>query len=159
MGQVKLSGTIVGGPVGVSAGFPGAVTTIDLETTPAPKPMQVADSGPRSVNSSGAYVSVGSIGSGMSVEQGTFLYLRTNAPVWVRRTIYQSPGPDLTVEERVHGLLIVEFPPGEYLKLLEVKGSAQVEYFVSGSQLPGVVRLIQFSAHTSPLPTRKNDHV
>lgn len=140
MGQLTISGTILGGPAQVGgAGFPGALFTTVLGTAPSPKPFSVATGivSRRVSQASPGFAALQGVGPTDTVTAGDFLYLRSDSGVVLRvsnRDPLNPAGPALTTLIPVQGLAILEFPPSSPLVLLEVQGSAQLEYFVSGPQ-------------------------
>jgi len=137
MGQIVVQGSITGGPPQQGVGFPQAVFTTQLATTPSPKPFsaatgvlirRVAQVGP-------GFVGLTGVGPDDTVVRGDTLYFRSDAQVLLRisQTDPLNPGgPALVRELLVSGLLICEFPPASPLVLLEVQGSATIEYCISG---------------------------
>ena len=84
----------------------------------------------RTVSSPSAFVALE--GAGTTVTRCDFLYLHSNADVTLRLTTDDGSGGSVVVELPHVGLLIKEFPASKFLKLVEVKGSAQVSYLVTG---------------------------
>lgn len=133
--SVSLTGTLIAGPGTVTeSSFPGGVTNIPIALTPPAKSFNVDSGGTRSVSSPSAYVALTGVGVADTVTQGKFLYLRTSTPMLVRLTTVNPPGADVVSVVPVQGLLVLEFDPAKYLKLLEVQGSGVVEWFVCGEQ-------------------------
>ena len=124
MGQVDLEGSIVSSPGTSSDGtsVPTATQTIPLRTTFSPRPWQV-EAGPnaRQITSPSAYVTLSGVGATDTVTKGTFLYVRSNAPVNVRLTMVNMQGGSPVVSVvNLYGTLIQEFPDTGQLTLLEV---------------------------------------
>ena len=138
MGQISLDGTITSGPpTSVPPGAtPAATDTIPLSTLATPKGWNVV-TGPNSRNvasSFGTFSTLSGLGAADSVTQGTFLYLRASAPLQLRMTQANlAGGADIVSVHQVTGPLVQEFPDAGYLKLLEVSGTATVEWLVSGN--------------------------
>jgi hypothetical protein len=135
MGQIELSGSITFGPsTGGSGAFPSSVDTIQLETTPSPKQYGVASGTlARLVNTGLSYVTLSGIGTTDCVTQCTTLYFRCDAPVKLRMTFLDPDGgADIVSIVPFQGCQLFEFPTNGYLKLLEIKGSARIEYCASG---------------------------
>jgi len=139
MSAITLSGTLTlgegcGGTFGGGCSGGAADTTYSLGLGSCPKLATAAlGTGPstRSINSSGAFVALE--GAGTSVLRADFLYLHSNATVDIRLTVDDGSGGDVVLDPIPHrGLLIKEFPAEKYLKLVEVKGVAQIAYLVSG---------------------------
>jgi len=138
MGVLVLAGSIVVGPAVVSeTAFPGAVSTVQLDTTPDQK-NSACNSGVknRTINTPNAFITLSGVGPTDDVTQGDTLYFRSRSPVSVRLT-FNNPlvpmSPTVSVIP-VNGTLILEAPQSQYLTLLEVQGSGQIEYLVSGQQ-------------------------
>jgi len=138
MGQAKLQGSFVVGPTVVTdSSFPNGVSTATLATTPDPKPSQV-DSGlkVRNLNSPNAYVALSGVGVTDDVTNGDTFYFRCRSPVLLRLTFYNplQPGSPVVSVIPVMGTHVCEYPQDRYLTLVEVQGSGQIEYLVSGQQ-------------------------
>jgi hypothetical protein len=136
MGQLKFEGTITVGPVVKASGqVPSSVSTVDLESQPSPKSSAV-DTGfsTRQINSSGDFVTLGSIGADGDVTRADTLYFRSTSPMRVRVTFADTPD-DVVAELVLQGTLVIEAPPSpNYIKLVEVKGVGTIEYLASGQQ-------------------------
>lgn len=131
---VTLKGSLLAGPPKSSCGsFPSALVNAAFELRPPNKAANVLDHNVRKVDSAGAFVDLLAVGTGKTVTQGTFLYLRTGGPMRIRTTTFTDSGDVVSIQE-VDGLFILEFPTAKYLKLLEAQGSGTIEYFVSGTQ-------------------------
>ncbi len=127
MSNVVLSGSITAGPVG-SSGFPAGVASFAIGTTPDPKGFTVSASGVKLLNSPSSFQALPGLGTGQDVTNADFLYLKANSSVVVRIT--QAGGSVQLIT--IQGTLILEFPATAYLNLVEVEGSATLEYFISG---------------------------
>ncbi len=137
MGQVELSGSLTFGPSAGGAGvFPSSSDTMSLETTPSPKQFGAATGTlQRLVSSPGGYSTLSGIGASDTVQQCGFLYFRCNSPVKLRLTFVDPDGgSDIVSIVPVQGTIVFEPPTNGYLKLLEIKGSAQIEYSACGLQ-------------------------
>lgn len=131
---VTVKGTLLAGPPKSSCnGFPSALVNAAFELTPPNKSAEVAAYGSPNVNSQVSYVTLDGVGSGNTVTQGTFLYVRTTARMAIRITQGSGGGAVVSVVY-VKGLFIQEFPPDMPLTLLEAQGVGVVEYFASGNQ-------------------------
>jgi hypothetical protein len=117
---------VSGGPAG-SGAFPGGVGSFSLATSPDPKGYSVNASGVKNLNSPSVYVPLPGLGANSDVANADFLYLKSNGPVFVRIT--QTAGVQVI---HLQGMLMLEFPANDLLTLVELEGSATVEYFVSG---------------------------
>ncbi len=137
MGQVAINGTLLGGPVQVGLGFPQALFTTTLATTPSPKPFSAASGVlQRRINQPGpGFVTLGGVGANDTVQRGDLLYLRCDSQLLLRlsQTDPLNPlGPALVRQLLVSGLVIVEFAPASPLVLLEAQGAATIEYAITG---------------------------
>ena len=132
--QLSFTGTLVCGPGTSTDGtFPAGSTAVPFSTNPDPKPAS-ASTGDQVVNvNNPSFAALPGIGAGGVVTQGTFLFIRTLGTMQVRTTTYDLGG-NVQAVEVINGVKAVEFDPGAYLVLLEVRGSGQIEYFVSGPQ-------------------------
>lgn len=134
MGSLNLTGTLsLGDCGGISSCGDASDTSIDLGFAGCSS----RSFGPsvhvkkRTVTSPSAFVTLGEVGASATVTQGDFLFLRANAAVEVRLTTDDGAGGTTTTTSKTDYLLLT-FPAPNYLELLEVKGSAQIEYVVSG---------------------------
>jgi hypothetical protein len=137
VGQAELTGTITFGPSSGGAGvFPSSSDTIQLESTPTPKQFGAATGTfQRTVMSPSAYTTLSGIGDTDTVHQCNFLYFRCNAPVKIRMTFTDPDGgADIVSILPVQGTIVFEPPSNGTMKLLEIKGSAQIEYGACGLQ-------------------------
>jgi hypothetical protein len=139
MGVLSLTGTLSHGEAcggswsGGCGGSPGD-TTYSLGFGACPKGAAAAlgtGASKRTIASPSAFVALE--GAGTTVLRGDFLYLHSNADIEVRLTVDDGAGAPVVLDPIPHvGLFLKEFPPSKYLRLVEVKGSAQVAYLVSG---------------------------
>ena len=136
MGTVSFQGEIEARPQIVSdTTFPGGRTDISLILTPTAKQAGVMTGvALRTISSPLAYVALTGVGASDTVTQANFLYLRTNAPMLVRLTFEDGANPDIVAIVPVFGVFVYEVDVSRYLKLVEVLGSGQVEWFASGPQ-------------------------
>lgn len=133
MGQVTIDGAITGGPPQGGTGFPGAVFNARLSLSQNPKSYTVATGILlMSVNSAGAFVAVPGVGT--TVTKADTLYLRCDDALEVRTTTDDGAGGDVVSVSVLQGLMVQEFPTLKFLKLLEVKGVASLEFFASGPE-------------------------
>lgn len=130
MGQVSISGSLVAGPPSVSGGFPTAQTIVQLSLSDGLQKSYDFATGvlQQQITSPGVF----KVLSTAAVERGTFLYLRSDAPIDLRYTHDDGSGGDVVVLLPSQGLVVLEFQNEKPLKLLEARGSALLEYFVSG---------------------------
>lgn len=91
--------------------------------------------GRQSVNSASAFVPITGVGPTGSVTQGLFLYLKTDARFMVRVTQKGTTNldPDIVSTFPLQGMLMMQFPLENTLKLLEVEGIGPVDFFVGGN--------------------------
>jgi hypothetical protein len=128
MGTVNLEGSLSAGSGSGDCTFPSMAATATLNTSP--KSYQNATGTlVRLVASPVAYAVLSGVGVADTVTECDFLYLRTNASVLVRVT--QSASTKVLT---VSGTLIIEPPTATPITLVEVQGSATVEYFASGQR-------------------------
>lgn len=127
----------MGGPPQQGVGFPQAIFSTQLATTPNPKPFSAASGvlTRRVAQVAPGFLELTGVGPDDSVVRGDTLYLRSDAQVLLRlsQTDPLNPsGPALVRELYVSGLCVLEFPPASPLVLLEVQGSATLEYLITG---------------------------
>ena len=136
MGTVSFQGEIEARPQVVSdTSFPGGRTDISLILTPTSKPAGVMTGvALRTINSPSSYVALTGVGVTDTVTQSNFVYLRTNAPMLIRLTFKDGSNPDIVSVLPMNGACVYEVDVSRYLKLIEVMGSGQVEWFASGPQ-------------------------
>lgn len=137
-GQVSEQGSTItispSGGVSDAGTLPTTAQTVPFQLSPDPKPWNVQDGvNFRSINSSSSFVTLSGVGATDTVTNATFLYLRTNFSATVQLTMNKLGGGSPLVEQiQVNGLLQIEFPQGGELTLLQIEGSGNVEWFVSG---------------------------
>lgn len=133
MGQIKLTGSIIGGPPNVTEGtFPASTIDIPLGTKESPKAYQRATGILQRSIAEVAWKALAEPGD--TVTKANFLYFRTDSPLQLRLTTDDGAGGDVTATMTVQGLVVLEFNTDNYLKQIEVLGTAQVEYFTSGNE-------------------------
>jgi len=140
MPNATLTGNLYVQPSDASGSFPAGATTIPLALSPSPKSLAV-DTGvvKRTVTSSSSPATLSGVGAADTVTQGSFLYLRSNAPMLVTLT-QNNPAGGTTVavlavgSSTGGGLLVMEFDPTRYLVGLSAQGSGTIEYLVGGPQ-------------------------
>lgn len=132
-GQLDVSGTLIAGPPNATdTTFPSMQASASIHTTPTPKGWQVCTGVlSRTINSPSSYVTLDGIGAAKTVTAADFLYLRSNTKLKVRITQVDGIGT-LVGERYVSGLLIHEAPSDCAITLVEVQGSATIEYLASG---------------------------
>lgn len=132
--SVTLSGSIIAGPQGAGdCGFPSGILNIVFSSFPPQKSAAAKTSSSKQLNSPSAFTALDGVGTGETVTQGNFLYLRSNSPTQIRLTTKASSGPDVVAVVPLQGVMIIEFPTTNYLLLLEAQGVGTLEYFVSGN--------------------------
>ncbi len=134
MGQLRLEGSFdAGPPSATSDSFPGASFSVPLRFRENTKAFTFASGVlQRRLNSVGSFVPIQGVGPDDSVTKGTFLYLRSDASFSLRLTTDDGSGGSVVTTFPVGGFCMLELDPLLFLKLLEAKGSANLEYFVSG---------------------------
>jgi hypothetical protein len=133
LGQISLSGAFTAGPPTAGEGtFPGALLNVPLSLTTTPKQYGVATGVlTRLLASPSSFVTLDGVGAAATVTKGDTLYLKSSGSIDLQLTLDDGVGGSTTAV--VTGrLFIIEFDTVKFLKLLEAKGSATVEYFVSG---------------------------
>ncbi len=131
---VTLKGTLLAGPPKASCSkFPGALVSSEFELRPPNKVAAVTTYHVRNLNSAGSYSGLDGVGSGETVTQATFLWLRIETEMLVRLTFDDGSGGSVVSVLQVGGLLVLEIPPSKFLKLLEAQGVGVVEWFASGN--------------------------
>lgn len=133
MGTITADGAISGAPPTASAGFSTATFTARLRFTQTPKSYGVA-TGVLQMNlaSPSAFVALAGVPS--TVSQVDTLYIRTSDNVDVRITTDDGVGGNVVTTIPCIGLLVLEFQTLKFCKLVEVKGTATLEYVASGPQ-------------------------
>ncbi len=136
VGNVVLDGSFVGTPlVGGEASFPNGVSVGQFALTPSPKPYgSLSPAQTTSIDSPSSFVALSGVGT--TVKQANTFYLRTDADVVVRITQLDgaspTPAPSSPQLISVKGLLVIEASNARAVVLVEVKGTARVEWFSSG---------------------------
>jgi hypothetical protein len=137
MGQLTLSGQLQGGaPNGsdLNQGRMLDVIVLALRGGNTAKPFNAATGTiQRPVNSPSSFITLSGIGTGDTVTHADTLYFFAYSQVTLRLTTDDGAGGDVVAVLPCDGLYVMEFPSAKFLKLLEIEGSANVEYFASGS--------------------------
>jgi hypothetical protein len=132
MSIVRVSATLAADPPSTGdSSFPSSSTTIPFGLTGGINGKQAAaQTGAQSrlIASPSAFVELDGVGVNNTVPKGDTHYLRTSVVMSVRLTFLDLS----TAVIPVKGVLLIEYDPANPLTLLEVKGSGQVEWFVSG---------------------------
>lgn len=136
MGQLQLSGQLLAGPppgTDVALGRAMFQISLALKSGAGYKPFAVASGFiTLGLNSPSAYVELQGIGGTTGVTHADTLYLFAYQPILIQLTTDDGSGGDVVSVVPVDGLVVLEFQSTKFLKLLEAKGAAQVEYFASG---------------------------
>lgn len=139
MSALSLVGTLslgegCGGVFGGGCSGSASDTTVSLGFGACPKSaakaFHVPSGAPRSVNSPGSFVTLEGVPT--TVTHGEFLWLQSNAAVVLEITTDDGSGGSTVQTVDVQGLVLLEFPPAKYLKLLRAKGVASIAYLVTG---------------------------
>lgn len=139
MSSLTLTGTLslgegCGGTFGGGCSGSASDTTISLGFGACPKSaakaFHVPSGAPRSVNSPGSFVTLEGVPT--TVTHGEFLWLQSNAAIVLELTNDDGIGGSTVQTADVQGLVLLEFPPAKFLKLLRVKGVASIAYLVTG---------------------------
>ena len=135
MGQVQLQGALVGGPPSGGEVFPAALFNVPLKLRTDPKGFGAATGVlQRTITSALVYVQLLDVGTGGSVTQANLLYLKSAGPLDVKLTCDDGVGGDVVSEFQIDGMNLQEFSDVRFLKKVEVRGSAQIEFFASGTR-------------------------
>lgn len=134
MGVLQLGGSLDAGPPSVtSESFPGASLSVPLRLPSGSKSFSVATGVlSRKLNSALSFVALDGVGPASSVTQGSFLYLRSDQPFQLRVTTDDGSGGSDVAVHPVATLMLIEYDSTKFLKLLEAKGVANLEWFVCG---------------------------
>lgn len=138
MSSLTLTGTLslgegCGGVFGGGCSGSASDTNISLgfgACKSAAKAFHVPSGAPRSVNSPGSFVTLEGVPT--TVTHGEFLWLQSNAAIVLELTNDDGIGGSTVQTADVQGLVLLEFPPAKFLKLLRVKGVASIAYLVTG---------------------------
>lgn len=128
-----ISGALTAGPAAVGdVTFPVASYNTPIAGTVSYK--VGAPGGPREVaTSSNVYAALSGVGTTDTVKKALLLYIRANNAVLLRLTTY-SAGGDVVAVLPIKGAQVLTFDPDRYLKLVEVSGTATVEWFACGQE-------------------------
>ncbi len=136
MGVLRLAGSIdAGPPSSTSESFPASSFSVPLRFRENTKGFSVATGVlTRNLASPGAFVALQGVGPTDSVTKGTFLYLKSDALIDVRVTTDDGVGGSVLAIIPPSGFVLLELDATKFLKLLEAKGTARLEYFVCGNE-------------------------
>lgn len=125
---------MIAGPPSVSAdSFPAANFNVPLRLREGSKGFNVATGVlTRKLASPGAFLVLGEVGALGVVTKGTLLYVKTDNNVDIQITTDDGSGGSVVGIIPIYGFTVIEFSSTRFLKLLEAKGTAAIEYFVSG---------------------------
>ncbi len=137
MGVLSLEGNLLAGPPTVSSeSFPGGRIDIPLRLLEGRMTFDVATGIlPRRLASALSFAPLQGVGPTDTVRKGAFLYFKSDQAIDLRITTDDGLGGDvLTVLPAVRLIVGMQFDPTKFLKLLEGKGLAQLEYFICGAE-------------------------
>lgn len=136
MGVLRIEGSLTAGPPSVtSEAFPGASVAVPLRLRENTLAFNVATGMlSRSLASALAFVPLQGVGPGDAVTKAVFLYLKGNALFDVRLTTDDGLGGSVVSVVPVNGFALLQFDGTKFLKLLEAKGTALIEYFLCGAE-------------------------
>jgi hypothetical protein len=134
MGQISVSGTLLGGPPTGGTVFPAAQFQTPLGLSQSPKGFQVA-SGilTRILTDASVFVVLSAVGLTRDVPKANFIYIRAESDFDLRVTQDDGLGGSTVSTSHHRGLYMAEFPDNKAVTLLEVAASTKLEYFASGN--------------------------
>lgn len=88
----------------------------------------------RKLNSVGSFVALQGVGATDTVTKGTFLYFKSDALIELRLTTDDGVGGSVVAIIPPSGFVMLELDATKFLKLLEARGVASLEYFVCGNE-------------------------
>lgn len=133
MGQIVVSGNLVGGPPAGSSSFPTAQFSAALGLSSNPKQFQYATGVlTRILADVNTFVELGGIGPGKDVPAANFVYIRANGDFQLRLTQSDGGAGSDVITSQQRGLYIAEFPDTRKILKVEVAASATLEYAASG---------------------------
>lgn len=133
MGQIVISGNLVGGPPAGSSSFPTAQFSASLALSSNPKQFQYATGVlTRVLSDAATFVELGAVGTGKDVPAANFLYIKVNGDFQLRLTQDDGAGGSDVRTTQHRGLFIAEFPDTRKLLKVEIAASATLEYAASG---------------------------
>lgn len=136
MGVLRLAGSLnAGPPSATSEAFPASSFAAPLLFLESTKGFSVASGVlKRNIASALSFVPLQGAGPTDAVTKATFLYLKSSAVIELRLTTDDGAGGDVVAIIPPGGLFLLELDATKFLKLLEARGTASVEYFVSGNE-------------------------
>lgn len=134
MGQLSLEGALLAGPPGCGGTFPTTSTSTPIGFYTEPKGFTSCSGAlSRTLNSPSSFVTLPALGASGDVVQADTLYLKSDGPVVLRMVQDDGSGvTTVTYDLPVSGLVILEFPAAQPLLGISVKGTARIEYLLSG---------------------------
>ncbi len=130
MGQTELSGTITSGQaIATSGAFPSMSANAVLGLATNPKSFQKSTGSIQGsiATASNVYQTLSGIGADQTVPEADFFYMRCDGPLKVRVTQSIAGTPTVSVH-KVHGPFLMQPPASDPITLVEVTGSANIEY-------------------------------
>jgi hypothetical protein len=137
VGQLTLSGNLVAGPpLATSDSFPAARINLPIRLLEGTLGYSVATGIlSRNLSSPLAYIALQGVGPADTVTKALFLYLKSDAAFSLRLTFDDGLGGDIVAVLPSTRLIAgMQFDSMQFLKLIEAKGSAKLEYFVCGAE-------------------------
>lgn len=136
MGVLKIEGSLTAGPPSVtSEAFPGASVIVPLRLRENTLAFSVATGMlSRTIASALSFIALQGVGPTDVVTKALFLYLKGNALFDVRLTTDDGVGGSTVAVVPVNGFTLVQFDSTKFLKLLEARGTALIEYFLCGAE-------------------------
>ena len=135
---VKITGQLtLGSQQACDSAFPAGLLQLSFGLVggcPGTKAAPVSTYHTPNLNSPSAFATLDGVGSGESVTKANTLYFFSKTPVQLRLTTDDGLGGSVVATVPVYGLVLLEFPDTMFLKLLEAKGTGQLEYVASGNQ-------------------------
>lgn len=139
MGLLKLSGSIIGGPVdGRASQFPSSSIEVSLgfgvgdsksfDPCTGVLSRTIASTGPTD------FKTLEGVGVGLTVTKGNFLYFKCDSPMLLRVTFDDGAGGDVVAVSSVNGIYACEADDATPIKKLEAQGAGPLEYLVSGNE-------------------------
>ena len=136
MGQLRLSGSLdAGPPTSTSESFPASSFSVPLRFRENTKGFSPATGVlTRRLASPGAFVPLQGVGATDTVTKGTFLYLKSDGLIELRLTTDDGVGGSVVAVLPPSGFFMIELDSTKFLKLLEARGTAVLEYFICGNE-------------------------
>lgn len=107
---------------------------IPFELSTQNRSATVSTHGNRSVSSPAAFIPLGGLGAGEEVTKATLFFAKTSGALTLRVTFDDGSGGDTVSIVEASGLFVAEASTSKYIKLVEAKGNATIEYFASGNE-------------------------